>query len=514
MRTLSVGIALLAMAVPLHAQNSIVFCGRFPFVSLDAPNERPGGSITRIEEFDLGIVTPGAGAFARSWLPGTTHQAFLGNPQNNGNYTFFQGFKTYFQRINFAGPFVKHAERGSGDPLKIYWTVRDVEAALQIDVFTTGGTAVHTLRPGDFVRWANNGNIEFFITQDQIMTAAGPQTGTFAPGASAICQDAQGNLYYSPAEGGHWIRGNNFSAGAVFANDGSIIMIDAASITYDASGNVASVLPDSAHILWEEVGVGPLTGQSVRNMVTNANHQNTNLTPSTFANMVGLDLDPAGGTVQAAYPVGDPPNQVTYMVPHFVFGADNGTYGGTIFSTQNFGSVATINGILCGSNTTGAPATGAHLGVAVDIANFQPTFMGFCIVDALAYEPLVLDMPAFGALQPAGAQPTWEIDAHGTNGMVVFLIAQFGPFTAGGFPLSVPLSLLPPVFTGDSFPRVFVAGAPTSIGFAIADASGYAAFAFANPHNGAFTGSTLLLQAAGLSGSAFQISNPVLMQLK
>jgi hypothetical protein len=506
--------ASLAAAVPLAAQHSIVFTGRFPSVSLDAPNERPGGSITRIEEWDLAIVTPGPGAFARSWLPATAHQAFLGNPQANGNYTFFHNFKTYFQRIDFAGPFVEHADRASGDPMKIFWTVRDAEVALQIDVFTTGGTAVHTLRPGDFVRWTGNGSVEFFVTQDQIMAAAGPQTGTFAAGASAICQDAQGNLYYSPAEGGHHVSGNNLLRGPVFANDGSIVMIDAASITYDARGNVASLAAGSAHILWEELDVGPLTGPSQRNMVTNANHQTTNGAPAAFANLVGLDLDPGGGTAQAAFPVGEPPNHVVYTVPHFVFGSDNGNYGGTIFSTRNGGSVATINGVLCGSNTTGAPATGAHLGVALDVANFQPTFMGFCIVGALPYEPLVLDMPASGALPNAAAQATWDVDAHGQNGMVIFLLAQVGPSAPGQFPLSVPLSLLPPLFTADSFRRAFVAAAPVSLGFRIGDANGYATFSYGNPHAGPFAGMTLALQAAGLAGAAFQVSNPVLMQLK
>jgi hypothetical protein len=201
-------------------------------------------------------------------------------------------------------------------------------------------------------------------------------------------------------------------------------------------------------------------------------------------------------------------------VPHFVFCADNGTYGGTIFSTQNSGSVATINGVLCGSNTAGAPATGAHIGVALDIPNFQPTLMGLCILAALPYEPLVLDMPAFGALPPASTQALWDVDVHSTTGVVVFLVAAFGPGGPGGFPLSVPLSFLPPVFSAGSFGRVFVASGPTSIGFRVTDAYGYANFSFANPHTGVFTGATLLLQAAGLTGSAFQVSNPVLMQLK
>lgn len=516
MRTLLSAAALVAAALPAPAQNqSIVFCGRFPFVSLDAVNERVGGSITMLEEFDFSYNTPGIGSFARSLQPSTAHQAFLGDADNDGNYTKFAGFKTYFERINVAGLFMRAADKATPSPDKVFWTVRDAVATLAIEVFTTNGTAVHVVRPGDFVRFTGNGNVEFFITQDQIMAAAGPQTGTFALGASAICQDSAGNLYYSPAEGGHWIRGNNFTnanGNRVFANDGSIVMIDAASITYDAAGNVQAVAADSAHILWEEIDVGPLTGQSIRAMVTNAGHQTINGTPSTFANMVALDLDPNGGTLQAAFPVGDVPNQVVYNVPHFVFGADNGTYGGTIFSTQNNGSIATINGVLCGSNTPGVAPTGAHLGVAVDVANFQPTVMGFCIVNAIPTEPLVLDMPNFGALNQAAQQPTWDVDVHGAVGQVVFLQVAFGPFAAGSFAPAVPTAALPPVIAPGSYPFTFAS--IDTLGFRVTDGFGYATWSFANPHTGPFAGTTLVLQAAGLVNNQFQVSNPVQMQLK
>ncbi len=506
------------LAAPLFAQShSVVFVGRFPARSLDEVNARPGSSITMIEEFDLAYVTPGPGAFARSWLPSTAHQAFRGDANNSGNQTFFRGFKAYFDRINFAGPFVKNADRASGDPLKVFWTVRDTIATHQFDVFTTNGTAMHTLRPGDFIRWAGNGNVEFFITQDQIMAAAGPQTGTFANGASAICQDAAGNLYYSPAEGGHWIAGNNFVNGngnRVFANDGSIIMIDAANITYDASGNVASIVPATAHILWEEVSAGPLSGLSVRGMAANSNGQTaTGALLTGYANTVGLDLDPNGGTVVAAYPVGEVPNQVSYTVPNLVWTVDNGTMCSTIFSTQNNGSIAVINGVQMGSNQTGIGCTGTPMGLVTDTGNFQPTSMGFCIMNAWGHEPLVLDMPNFGALENSTTQASWEIDVHGDNGQVVFLLFGMGPGT-NSFAPSVPLALLPPVFTGTSFGQAFPYQSPSTLALLINDSFGYSTFSVPNPHTGTFAGMTLLLQAVGLTGNQFALSNPVQMQLK
>ena len=41
-----------ALSAAAFAQNSLIFTGRFPFVSLDAPNEGGSGATTRLEEFD------------------------------------------------------------------------------------------------------------------------------------------------------------------------------------------------------------------------------------------------------------------------------------------------------------------------------------------------------------------------------------------------------------------------------------------------------------------------------
>ena len=67
-------------------------------------------------------------------------------------------------------------------------------------VFTNGGTAVHTLVPGDWIRLRPNGNVEFFMTASQLAVAAGapPATGISVPGAHALLQTAAGDLYYVP----------------------------------------------------------------------------------------------------------------------------------------------------------------------------------------------------------------------------------------------------------------------------------------------------------------------------
>ena len=506
----------LAAASAVGQNKSLIFTGRFPFKSLDAPNERPNGSINQLDEFDFSFVTPGPGAFARSLQPATAHQAYLGDGNADGNFTKFAGFKTYFQNIQFGGLFVKHADKASARYDKVYFTVRSNAAPLQIEAFVNNGTAVTVLRPGDFVRFTGNGNLEFFVTADQLDVAAGPPPvgQTSIKGASAMCQDAAGNLYYSPPQGGHWINGNGSPLVPVFCNDGSIVTIDAANITYDGQGNVAAFAPNSARVLIEETQGGPsLSPLFTRQMVINSlcmDRTGVPLTAAGFGRVAGLDIDPNGGTFAARWPdsTGAFP-----LEPNLVWTGDPGAWAGTIFSTAGNGSVATINGVLCGSLTLGVPADGHWLGVQLDIANFQPTLMGLCVVDAIAYEPFVLDMPAFGAVQPAGVQPTIDIDTHG---FPVGVGLVFADIVGTPFPPSVPSSFVPIPQSFGSHQQAFPIIAPIEVGLVITDANGYASISIGNPNMGALTGLPVVLQGAlgDVFTGVFTISNPVLMQFK
>jgi hypothetical protein len=508
---------LLAAAAPAFAQNSLVFTGRFPFKSLDAVNERVGGPINVLEEFDFSIVTPGPGAFARSLQPATAHQAYLGDANSDGNYTKFAGFKTYFQNIQMGGLFVKHADKAVLTHDRVYFTVRSNAAPLQLEAFIANGTGVHVIRPGDFVRFLGNGNLEFFVTADQLDIAAGlPPAGQASiKGASAMCQDAAGNLYYSPPEGGHWVNGNGPEAPR-FAFDGSIVMIEAAAITYDAQGNVQSIAPNSSRELFNET-IGGLTPTplSVRQMVLNAlamDRTGVPISVTGFGRLCGLDLDPNGGTISPSFPDASgafPP------APNFVFASDPGAYAGTIFSTAGNGSVATINGVLCGSVTPGVPADGSWLGVQLDVPNFQPTLMGLTVVGAIPYEPLVLDMVNFGAIQQVGSQPTLDFDLHGGPFELVVLLADFGMPPVGGFPVSVPTSLLPLMLVPFNHVQSFPIFNPLNLGVIFSDPFGYSTISMPNPHTGPFMGVPMILQAGAINGSGtITISNPVLAQFK
>lgn len=513
------GMMVLASLATAQTPETMIFTGRFPFVSLDSVNERPNGNITRLSEFEFSTVTPAVGASARSLLPATAMQCYLGDADNNGSYTKFQNLRTYFEALQIGGVFVRHADRAAATWDKVYFTVRDnvTTAGKDLEVFTTGGTAVHTMVAGDWVRLLPNGNVEFFLTAAQLAVAAGPapSTGSSVHGAHALLQTAAGDLYYVPVQGGQWINGN-FGNVPAFAQDGAICKIDAASITYDANGNVASILPNSARIIIDEVaggaGPAPLT---VRQMVTNSAAMNRDGTPvvvtAVYGKTCGLGLDQAGGTFQSTF--ADLTGTFT-QEPNLIFCSDAGSYAGTIFTTANNGGVATINGVVCGSLILGVPATGSWLGVQFDYANFQPTPIGFTMVDALATQPLLLDQGNYGALPNATAQATWDLDVHGAPFTLVFLFVGFGPGGPGQFVPSLPLLAFPPVFTADSHADVFVASGAQSLGLTVTDGLGYGSWSFGNPNVGGYAGVTFLLQAAGIVNNSLQISTPVLTQMQ
>ena len=497
----------------LVAQNqTVVFTGRFPSVAIDTASERPGGSASQIEGVDSAVFTPTVSTGARSLFPATAMQAYWGDAYNDNNYTRLERnvFTTYFERWDVAGMFIKDADRATAGPDSFYFTVRD-RVVKNMMVLDQTGTSIVAIMPGDFVRFLPNGSIEYFVTDDLLAMAYGPvpagQSGEM--GASDICQDGAGNLYLSPSEGGIWVNGN--MGGAEYCNRGAVVKIPASAITYDVSGNVSAIAPSSAYMLWNQFTAGP-GGTAMWNFITGSNGQLNDGSPisasqANFYNLVGLDIDPNGGMATASYPDG---SGNTDMVPNLVFCTDNGTVGGIIYSTANFGSVATINGVQMGSNTNGVPTDGSHLGVVLDTAAFQPTLMGLAVVPEIA-PTVVLDMPASGSIQTT--DPTVDFDMSGTPFDVGFVIADLGPQAPGLFFPSVPLGSFPVNFSGRSWPGLFPYLNPTTLGLVILNGNGYGTLSLPNFHNGTFTGATMVAQAVTLT-RPFTVSSPVVLQLK
>lgn len=529
----ALGVAGLASLASAQLQ-TVLWTGRFPCRSADFVNERPDGAITRIEEFDFAYATPLPGTAARSLLPSTALQCYLGDANGDGNYLKFHAWKTYFQQINLGGIFVKAADRSAVTWDKIYFTVRRNAAAtagnspgaLQLEVFTNNGTQVQTLLPGDWLRLLPNGNVEFFMTQAQFAVAVGPQGGAATVGAGALLQADNGDLYYSPVDGSHTCNGNQTPQ---VAFDGAICKIDAANITYDANGNVAAFAPSSARVLINETPASSVP--NTRDMTGNSGLVDrlggALLAPAYgFGKIVGLAFDPNGGTfVPPLAGVGGVQNPE----PNLLFTTDAGGWGGGVISTAinpvnlQPGVVAVINGVQMGSTTLGVPSDGSYIGVAAVPGDFQPTYMGFQLVDFIAETPFVLDVATprqvptdtpynFGFVRTNATQPTLDFDLHGLPLMPFALLLADSPSPPGGFAFSLPASLLPLPLTPDTYDDLFTLLNLQVLAVGFTDLNGYATITLANPNTGGFTGATALFQALGLQANGWQLSTPVLLQ--
>lgn len=499
-------------AACLPAQDCLLFTGRFPFVNTDAASN--GGSVVQMSEYDFSysIPVPGAG-IAQTLMPATAMQCYLGDGDNDGDYLKLRSWKSsYFSNIGIDGLFVKDADQASVTWDSIFWTPRLDATLPPMEVLTNNGTPV-VLNEGDWVRFLPNGNVEFFMTAAQLVIAVGAQGGAGSIGAGGIVQTANGDLFYVPIDGGHWVNGN--SSGPEFAQDGAILKIDAANITYDGSGNVASFAPDSARILINEAAGGPGGTLTVRQMVLNSGAQDRFGAPiavnGVYGKTGGLGLDPSGGTWTPIFPdsTGAFPAE-----PNLVFCSNAGSYGGSIWSTNNQGEIAVVNGALCGSVTPGQPADGAWLGVQLDTANFQPTLLGMTVI-SLPQQPLVCDMSDDGSLADNATQPNWEIDFYGAANLPVFGLIAVGPQPPAAVVPSLDIGLIPLGFTADSWNDLFLTTTPASFGLGLTNSFGYATLSAPNPNTGAFTGLTIMAQGLGLPPSGeFQLSSPVVIQLQ
>lgn len=516
-KTLLIAAGVFVTTSAAAAQQSILFTGRFPFVSVDAAVQ--GGSIPQMSEFDLSYATPFPGySVGRTLLGANALHAYLGDGDQNGDYLKFDGWKpTYFTNIGIDGVFIKH---GVTAPTfrDVFWTPRLDAAAAPMEVLVSGGTPT-PLAEGDWVRLRPNGACEFFLTQAQLAIAAGAQPNNDVPSAGALAQAANGDLFYAPGDGGHWVNGNQ--TGQVYAYDGAILKIDAAAITYDAAGNVANLAPGSARLLINEVGSGPGGGANVRQYVDNAFAYDRSGAPLQTAGIYGktggLALDPNGGSFIPSYP----DSAGAYLPePNLAFCSNAGSYGGSIFTTAGGGDILEINalggpgtGVLCGSKTAGVPADGSWLGVQLDIANFQPTLLGMTLINAPATS-LTADVAGYGRVLDQASQQDVTIDFHGAPGTPVFAMLELGPQAPSLVAPSLELAQLPLAWAGSSWPDLFLTSAPLALGMSLTDALGYASVSIPNPNTSSLTGLTALAQGIGIQVDLLELSSPIVLQLQ
>jgi hypothetical protein len=517
MRLFSVGslFALIASLTTLRAQlPCMLFTGSRPFVSRDVIHERPGGAITQLSEYDISMMLPTGGfSVARTLIPATAIQSYLGDGDFDGNYLKFLGWKAFYdQAIGLGGLFVKAADRGNVTWDKIYFSVRFGPGVIaeEFEVFVAGGIP-YLVEPSDWVRLMPNGSSQWFLAPGQLLTAAGPQQSGGPVGCGALLQSAAGDLYYSPSDGGHWVSG--IAGPSLFASDGAICKIDAANISYDSAGNVMGITPGCARLLSNELlGSG---SPSVRGWVQQSGAMDRTgaaMQVSDYGKTGGLAFDPGGGTWMPAYP--DASGNFV-AEPNMIFCTESPEYAGTLFSTRNGGEVAVITNTTCGSTVAGVPADGSWLGVEFDLAADQPSILGFTLIDIPPYpDYLIADQDEYGLLRDAAVQPTWNIDFHGTPNMPILGLFCEGPQGAASFPVSMPINLIPLPMASNSWPDLFHVSSALNLGATITNSHGYATITRANPNLVGLSGFTAMVQGVGLHAAGLQFSTPILIQLQ
>ena len=357
----------------LHAQttrHTLFFPQLYDATSLDAT----GKSFAAISKFDIAAVTPDAkGAWMWSAISAASFSAMVGDGDNDGIVTEFynQSASTVYAH---SGCLLKREDRKTADRRLLYWSVREIQSGNHPYLYLPiAGGKFHKMRPGDFARIGRNGLAEFFITQDLIMKAAGPQTGTVSKGASALTQDAGGNLYYSPpGSQGHVVTK---LGKRVLAKDGSVIYIPASAITYDKDGNVKDVKSSSAIMIIEMGSNAPSNHPNMVTIVTNTKavdslgNRMVLTTNNWVTNVSGLAIDPNGGTFTSTL-------SGSTKHPNLLFVMDNRLYRGTVFTTKvvqsRMGALATINGTQMGALT--GKADGSWVGAKG--AGNSPTLTG------------------------------------------------------------------------------------------------------------------------------------------
>ncbi|MEQ8767786.1 MAG: hypothetical protein RL885_28040 [Planctomycetota bacterium] len=387
MRSLATLLAAIALAGSATAQNTILFSFDEDELTLDNGNGL--FEIGELHQDEIGVVTPGVGFYsAEPFLPLGAQWAYLGDADSDGRYA----------DDSVDGPgdevdalFVKANHVGPVTPRDVFMS-RETEDGygpgfLDSDVFRFAGP---------------NGALEVFLTEAEIVNAIGQAPGSDVD-LDAICQAADGALYLSFSL--------DESVGGVTAGDGALICIPAVAITYDAQGNVSSILTNTAAIVATESDMDALVINS--GVVTSVGGS-----PS-YSDLSALEIDPAGGTWAAPqFPGTD--------LQNMLFGWEGFSNDGAILSTAGGGTIATINGIPMGS-TIATPGT--HIGML-------PDSTGLGGINGLALIPtqdapfvvenyprnLITSMPSWHQLQYSGATP---------NGTIAVTV-NLGPTTTGG----------------------------------------------------------------------------------
>src|SRR5262245_59117214 len=361
---------------------------------------------------------PGVAYTARPFLPISLQYAYVGDTDNDGQYVedSIEGPGGQLDEI-----FVKANTVGPVTPRDVYWSIA-----------STTGINIPGLLPSDVARYAGQGVIEKFVTENMLEVATGGTTLNL----DALCQDAAGDLFLS------FSLTETLAIGSV--DDGDLLMLPAAAITYDTQGNVSAIAPNSVVLV--------ATQADLIAMINNSGFRTSvGGTVTTAFELSGLEVDPNGGTFQA-------PQSATLVLPNLLFVWNDFSNDGAIISTAGGGSIAVINGVPMGSTIA---TQGDQLGWLPESTGvFGPG--GLALIPQQPPQFATLNYPRNLHTQGNGQTLLQLQGSGGTPGGFTALAASGEPSTPGG-----AFAVLPSPFAGELF-----ASSPLLLGIAQNDALG------------------------------------------
>lgn len=443
-----------ALSVPAAAQHIILMTPSLDERTIG--NDLPEIDLIRTDEIYQVRPLPGVAYTARPFLPISLQYAYVGDLDGDGQYV----------EDSIDGPggpldviFVKAGAAAPMTPRDVYWSIT-----------STTGINIPGLLLSDVVRYSAQGVRDTFVTEAMIMTATGGTTLNL----DALCQSSAGDLFLSFS----LLETLHFGP----ADDGDLLMIPAAAISYDRNGNVMAIAANSV--------VRLATEAHLIAMVNNSGFRTSvGGTITTTFELSGLEMDPNGGTFVS------PEGALT--VPNLLFCWSDFSNDGAIISTANGGSIAVINGVAMGSTVA---TQGNQIG-------WLPDSTGTDGPGGLALIPIQPE--AFAAenyprnLHTQGSgQTLLQVQiSGGTPGGASVIALGLGPNTPGG---AFPVFPAPPPMLGELF-----LGSPITLGIFFNDSLGNCASQLLILPTASLAGLNVMAQALDLT--MFRLCTPAAM---
>ena len=414
---------------------------------------------------------------AEKWLPRSCSHVMAGDENADGMH--FN--PAIFGTVDALVTTVPTAGTGFDNQRTVFWSVS-----------APMGNAVsaNPFRPGDVARIVRagfvDGQVEYFMRQEQFNQALG------LPLPTPIDVDA---IAFSPQFGVFFSLDGNLNCmtacGPVFVQDGDILAIPPAALTYTVDMRIAAVAPNSAIVVRTEAQVDAMVGNA---QVTDR----FGACLSAAGDLESLEFDFAGtintwtGCTAAA----------VVFAPNLIFSVENGT-GASLLTTAGGGSIwnspCSPMGRSCGSG----PTMGLQSGIrppsaAVGVASHVNAF-ALAHTNRYVLEPQNHVLPVFPAGAPAGST---MIDVGSPFPWNLVFMEIVPPVVPGSFP-AFPFSQL-------FFPDVYV----PSLFFYLPTPSPLGWSTFPMPAIPAGWQGKVLFQSIGFAANSIELSTPTVIDVQ